>query len=237
MKQIVATLLVALFAGCAHRPENLAPNTLTRAEMRQGWKLLFDGKTPSGWRVIKGKEFPKQGWVIENGALKKVSGDKGGDLLSPNKYGDFDLRWEWTVPKGANNGLKYFVLEERGAIGHEYQMIAEDTREGLELGKHTTASFYDVLAPTVRPKMKPPGEWNSSRILVEGNHVEHWLNGVKVLEYELGSEKVKAAVAQSKFKTTKPFGEKVEGHILLTDHNDEASFRSIKILEKDTSRR
>lgn len=228
MKRLVLSLMLAA-AASAFAGE---PNTLTDAEKRDGWKLLFDGKTTTGWRAIKQKEFPKQGWVVEDGALKKLAGVKGGDLISEGKYKEFDLRWEWTLPKGANNGLKYFIIEERGAIGHEYQMIAEDTREGSSGGKHTTASFYDVLPPTVKPKMKPPGEWNESRVFAKGNHVEHWLNGVKVLEYELGSDAVKAAVAQSKFKSVSPFGESVEGHFVLTDHNDAAAFRSIKVLSK-----
>lgn len=226
MKRIVLMLLAvaSVFAG--------EPNTLTEAEKREGWKLLFDGKTSAGWRSMKKKEFPARGWVIEDGALKKLAGVKGGDLISEGKYKEFDLRWEWSLPKGANNGLKYFIIEERGAIGHEYQMISEDVADGKSTPKRATASFYDVLPPNEKAKMNPAGEWNESRVWVKGNHVEHWLNGEKVLEYELGSEKVKAAVAASKFKMTKPFGEAVEGHFVLTDHNDAAAFRSIKVLSK-----
>lgn len=227
MKKMLLSLLLVTFCASAAEPKM---NALTADEKKAGWELLFDGVSASGWRAIKQKSFPEKGWEVKDGVLKKVAGVKGGDLISERKYSNFDLRWEWTVPAGANNGLKYFIIEERGAVGHEYQMISEDTREGSAMGKHTTASFYDVLAPTVKPKMKPPGEWNQSRILVKGNHVEHWLNGEKVLEYELGSEEVKAAVAKSKFKSANPFGERVEGHLVLTDHNDEASFRNMKIL-------
>ena len=203
------------------------PNTLTRQETKAGWQLLFDGKSGAGWRGIKKDGFPQQGWVIEDGTLRKVAGVKGGDLISAERYREFDLRWEWKVPPGANNGLKYFIIEERGGIGHEYQMIDDATAPEA---KHKTASFYDVLPPDAKKPLKKPGQWNQSRVLVRGNQVEHWLNGRKVLAYELGSDAVKQAVAKSKFKDVPGFGTSVAGHLLLTDHNDEASFRSIKLL-------
>jgi hypothetical protein len=133
-----------------------------------------------------------------------------------------------------NSGLKYFILESRkDALGHEYQMIDDEREPDAKKagGKRVTASFYDVLAPTTHPTVKPSGEINASRILVKGNHVEHWLNGVKVLEYECGSKAVKAAVAASKFKTTAGFGDKVKGHLLLQDHHSEVWFRNLRIRE------
>jgi hypothetical protein len=205
------------------------PNTLTPAETAEGWKLLFDGKTTAGWRGFKKQTFSEKGWVVEDGCLKKVANVQGGDIITTSTFSDFDLRWEWRIPAKANNGIKYFITEERsGAIGHEYQMIDEGT---VSAGKHSTASFYDVLPPSKTDATKPPGEWNQSRVFVKGNRVEHWLNGARVLEYELGSEGVKAAVAASKFKDVKGFGEKLKGHILLTDHRDEACFRNVKIRE------
>jgi hypothetical protein len=138
------------------------------------------------------------------------------------------LEWDWKIEPGGNNGLKYLITDARsGAIGHEYQLV-DDPRTGP---KHETASFYDVLPPQMPVPQKPPGEWNRSRILVQGNHVEHWLNGEKVLTYELGSPEVKAGVAKSKFKDVKGFGEKLKGHILLTEHHDAAWFKNIKIRE------
>ena len=134
---------------------------------------------------------------------------------------------------GGNNGLKYLVTEERpGAPGHEYQMNDDkrhpDAAKGL---KRVTASFYAVIpAPEARPS-RPAGEWNESRIVVKGSRVEHWLNGGKVLEYELGSDALKAAIAESKFKDAAGFGTKLKGHIMLTDHGEECSFRNVKIRE------
>ncbi len=209
--------------------DDIAPNTLTPDEKAAGWELLFNGKTAEGWRNFHKDSFPKKGWVIENGTLKHVAGGGGGDIITDQQFTDFDLRWEWSIPPKANNGVKYFITESRGsAIGHEYQMIDDST---MRSPKYETASFYDVLPPEKHKPLKPFGQWNSSRILVRGNHVEHWLNGEKVLEYELGSERVMNGVAHSKFKNVPGFGTKIRGHILLTDHHDEASFRNIKILD------
>lgn len=201
-------------------------NTLTDAERKAGWTLLFDGASLKGWRSFGKPTPPTQGWLIANGVLTCIAGGKGGDILTDGTYDDFELSWEWRIPAKANNGVKYFILEERKQpIGHEYQMIDDTTAPER---KHFTASFYDVLPPgPTHPK--PFGEWNHSRIVVKGMKVEHWLNGDKVLEYELGSPATMAGIAASKFKSVAKFGTKVRGHILLTYHNDEASYRNIKI--------
>jgi hypothetical protein len=205
-------------------------NQLTPEEKKEGWKLLFDGKTLEGWRSYGKPDGPKQGWVIENGILKCVANGHGGDIITKDKFNDFELQWDWMVPAKANNGVKYLVTESRpGAPGQEYQMI--DDAIVADSPKQSTASFYDVIAPDPKKPLKPVGEWNHSRILVQGNHVEHWLNGKKVLEFELGSPEVKAAVAASKFKKSAGFGEKIQGHIMLTEHHDEASYKNIKIHE------
>ena len=205
-------------------------NQLSPQEKQEGWRLLFDGKTTEGWRGFKQNSFPEKGWSVQDGVLHLEPGSRAGNIITEDKFSDFDLRWEWKIPRGANNGLKYFILEERGsAIGHEYQMIDD---EGVKNPLQRTATFYDVLPVTASNKpLRKPGEWNASRVVVKGNKVEHWLNGVKVLEYELGSKRVMDAVAASKFKDVKGFGEKQRGHILLTYHNDEVSYRNIKILE------
>jgi hypothetical protein len=234
---LAATLLV--FAACSSlHQSSRAPNTLTRAEQRQGWKLLFDGKSGAGWHNVGKDTFPDKGWAIENGALRKVAGERGGDLITEGTYSEFDLRWDWKVAPRGNNGVKYFVTDDRKGVGHEYQMLDDATEaEGKDNGKHSTASFYDVLPPWPNKPaaLHPAGEWNSSRVYVHGNTVEHWLNGQKVLQYELGSQEVKDGVAKSKFRDVPHFGERVKGHILLTDHHDEATFRNIKIrdLSKD----
>ena len=213
-------------------------NQLTDQEKPAGWTLLFDGKTTQGWRTFKQQTFPNKGWVVEDGwlhCLGKGGGNKGGgEIISDAQFKDFELQWEWKLALAGNSGVKYFVIESRKeALGHEYQMIDDERATGVDKGnpKQLTAAFYAVLAPTTNPPVKPPGEINSSRIIVKGNHVEHWLNGVKVLEYECGSEVVKTAVAASKFKDKAGFGEKVTGHILLQDHNCEVWFRNVKIRE------
>jgi hypothetical protein len=228
---LLAATTAWLFCGCAGQSDRGKATTA-------GWKLLFDGKTTQGWHTFKKELFPDKGWVVEDGwlhCLGKGGGSKGGgDIISDAEFNDFELQWEWKQASGGNSGVKYFILESRKeALGHEYQMIDDEREPDAKkaAGKRVTASFYDVFAPTTPPTVKPPGEINSSRILVKGNHVEHWLNGVKVLEYECGSEAVKAAVAASKFKTTAGFGDKVTGHLLLQDHNSEVWFRNLRIRE------
>jgi len=212
-------------------------NQLTQQEKAAGWRLLFDGRTTHGWRSFKQQSFPDKGWVVEDGwlhCLGKGGGSKGGgDILTDAQFDDFELKWEWKLAAAANSGLKYFVLETRNEVlGHEYQMIDDERAVGTDKGnrKQLTASFYAVLEPASTPVM-PPGQINSSRILVKGDHVEHWLNGVKVLEYECGSEVVKAAVAASKFRDKAGFGNKVRGHLLLQDHNCKVWFRGLKVRE------
>lgn len=199
------------------------------AEQAPGWKPLLDGTT-NGWRSFKKQSFPAKGWVVEDGWLHCL-GQGGGDIITDAEFGDFELQWEWKQAPGGNSGLKYFITETRNsAIGHEYQMIDEEREPDAKLaeGKRVSGSFYDVLKP-VSVATRPAGETNQSRILVQGNHVEHWLNGAKVLEYECGSAALKAALAQSKFKNTPGFGNKIQGHILLQDHHSQAWFRGLKI--------
>lgn len=231
MKMRLFSLLgLAVFAATIHGAEF---NSLTPSEKTGGWVLLFDGADTKGWRGYKKQSFPTKGWKVEDGLLKKVGGEQGGDIVTVATFNDFDLVWEWRIGPGGNNGLKYLVTEERaGAPGHEYQMIDDEGHPDGKLGaKRQTASFYDVMPPSAAKKLETPREWNQSRVLVQGDHVEHWLNGAKVLEYELGSEAVKSAVAASKFKNAAGFGTKIRGHIMLTDHKDECWFRNIKIRE------
>lgn len=222
------TLLGILALACACNGWT-ANNELTADEKAQGWQLLFDGKTTRGWHSFKKSTFPEKGWEVRDGELVLTGGSKAGDIVSEQTFSEFDLTWEWRIEKGGNNGLKYFVSDARPqALGHEYQMI--DDKDGHDSGAlHSTASFYDVLPPDPDKGLKPPGEWNHSRVLVKGNHVEHWLNGKKVLEYELGSEPVLAAVQKSKFRSVPGFGTRVKGHILLTYHSDPVRYRNIKI--------
>jgi hypothetical protein len=212
-------------------------NRLTPEEEKAGWRLLFDGKVTAGWRGFKNSHFLPERWIIQDGALKSIptgTGDShgGGDIVTVDTFSDFDLRWEWRISRGGNSGLKYFVTEERnGPIAHEYQLLDDLVHPDGKIGPHRqTASFYDVVPPSKDKPLRPVGEWNQSRVLVQGNHVEHWLNGQKVLAYELGSPDLQAAIAKSKFKDVTGFGSKIDGHILLQDHGDEVWFRNIKIL-------
>src|SRR5688500_1907055 len=167
---VIAATILSTFA---------ANNELTPEEKQAGWKLLFDGKTTTGWRGFKKKEFPEKGWKVQDGELRLEAGSKAGDIVTDETFSDFDLRWDWKLPAGANHGVKYFILEERGeAIGHEYQRIDETEKKMAD--KHRTASFYEVLPAAKDRPLKPRGEWNSSRVLVQGNHVEHWMIGKKV---------------------------------------------------------
>jgi hypothetical protein len=226
-------LLASILGGAATGSVAAEANTLTASEKSAGWKLLFDGESLKGWRLYNKKSPPGTGWKVQDGILKKIAKERGGDVVTEATFDDFDLTWEWRIAPAGNNGVKYLVTEARpSAPGHEYQMIDDDGHpDGRLGGKRQTASFYDVLPPGKNKVLKPVGEWNQSRVLVQGNHIEHWLNGVRVLEYDLGSDTVKAALAASKFKNAPGFGDKIKGHIMLTDHSDEAWFRNIKIRE------
>ena len=222
-----ATLAATLIAWAAFSSPSFAesPNTLSEKEKKEGWRLLFDGSSTDGWRGVRQESFPKQGWKVADGWLVKEDKVRGGDIVTVDQFDDFELSWEWKISPGGNNGIKYFIVTSRGAVGHEYQMM-DDTGT---TGKHSTGSFYDVLPPIPDKPMKPAGDINHSRVLVRGKHVEHWLNGTKVLEYECGSPEVIRAVANSKFKSVKDFGSPRHAHILLTDHQDGCAFRNIKI--------
>jgi hypothetical protein len=223
---------LVLLAAIATLVPAAPANQLSDREKAAGWKLLFDGKTTQGWRTFKKQSFPEKGWVVEDDWLHCL-GKGGGDIITDAEFDDFELQWEWKLAPAGNSGVKYFVLESRkNALGHEYQMLDDERAPGVRKGdgKQLTASFYGVLAPA-HAQVKPPGEINSSRILIKGNHVEHWLNGQKVLEYECGSEAVKAGVAASKFNDTAGFGNKVKGHLLLQDHGSEVWFRNVRIRE------
>ncbi len=208
-----------------------ADNQLTAAEKSAGWQLLFDGKTMNGWRTYAAK--PPGGWEVVDGTLHAIAKVKGSELITEKKYRDFEFAWEWKIPVAGNNGVKYFVTEARTkSPGHEYQMLDDVGHPDGKIGAHRqTASFYEVLPPAADKPLRKPGEWNQSKIVVRGKTVEHWLNGKNVLTYELGSEAVKAGIAKSKFSKDAGFGDKIDGHIMLTYHQDDCWYRNVKIRE------
>jgi hypothetical protein len=220
-----ATLIVSALPSAA------AENELTAAEKQAGWQLLFDGKTFSGWRGYLNK--PIAGWDVQDGTLHAIAKTRGVELITEKKYHDFELTWEWKLPPAGNNGVKYFVTEDRpSAPGHEYQMLDDLRHPDSKAGplRHT-AAFYFVLPAAADKPYREPGEWNQSKIVVRGKTVEHWLNGRNVLTYEIGSEAVRAGIAKSKFANQPGFGEKIAGHIMLTYHSDDCWYRNIKLRE------
>ncbi len=202
---------------------------------QDGWTNLFDGTSLKGWRGYKQPDASKTRWKVEDGMLTVDPGDgsdtRGArDLITVGTYDNFELAFEWKVSPGGNSGVKYFILEDRdSAIGHEYQIIDDMKHPDAKIGSHRqTAAFYDVLAATNRP-IKPAGEFNQSRVVVNGRNVEHYLNGTRVLQYELSSPALQAAIDKSKFKGIERFGKPQKGHILLQDHGDRVWYRSVRI--------
>ena len=220
-------------------------NTLTPYEKSSGWKLLFDGKTSNGWVGAYKTSFPENGWQIKDGIITVLSsqgkeGGVGGDIVTTEQYKAFDLSFDFKLTPGANSGVKYFVRlapEEKtsgSAIGLEYQVLDDSLHPDAKLGRdgdRTMASLYDLIKANKQKRfIHPMGQWNTGRIVVyPNNHVEHYLNGVKVLEYDRGSAAYRDLVAISKYKVWKNFGEAPQGHLLLQDHGNEVSYRSIKI--------
>lgn len=224
---------------------NYVSNELSAYEKKDGWRLLFDGKTNAGWIGANMSTFPAKpnGWVVRDGTMTILGSNGGeaanvGDIVTKEEFSAFDLSFQFKMSTGANSGVKYFVTlneDTKGsAIGLEYQVLDDKVHPDAKLGRNgdrTLASLYDLI-PSNKPErfIRPIGEWNDGRIIVyPNNHVEHYLNGIKVLEYERGSKEFKDLVAISKYVIWKNFGEAKQGHILLQDHGFEVNFRSIKI--------
>ncbi len=222
---------------------NLVDNTISEREAKEGWKLLFDGKTTNGWRGAKLDKFPAKGWVVENGILKVLAGNggestNGGDIVTTRTYRNFILKVDFKITKGANSGIKYFVDPSMNkgagsAIGCEFQILDDlrhpDAKLGVK-GNRKLGSLYDLI-PAPANKPFDINKFNTAMIVVRGNHVEHWLNGVKLLEYERNNQEWNALVAYSKYKNWPNFGNFTDANILLQDHGNEVWFKNVKILE------
>jgi hypothetical protein len=226
---------------------NLEPvitkNNLFGRETDQGWKMLWDGKTTNGWRGAKLDHFPESGWEIKDGVLSVLStgggeSTAGGDIVTTNQYSNFELKLDFKITEGANSGIKYYVDTEinKGAgssIGLEFQILDDAKHPDAKLGNHegsrTIGSLYDLIQADPNKVVNPIGEWNQARIVSKNNHIEHWLNGRKVLEYERNSPEYFQLVKESKYEKWPNFGEAEQGRILLQDHGDLVSYRNIKI--------
>jgi hypothetical protein len=226
------------------------PNQLSAGERSAGWRLLFDGTSLTGWRGLGYDSVPTAHWRVVDGAIVKTPTARvqrqadgqpaaGGDLMSIDSFRNFELSFEWRVTPGANSGVKYNVSEElslahaanHAALGFEYQVLDDERHPDGKIVSHRSSGLYDIIAANSAKRLRPVGEWNSARVILLGNHGEHWLNGAKVVEYELGTPRLDSLLAQSKYRPIPRFAERRRGHIVLQDHGDEVYFRSIKIRE------
>jgi hypothetical protein len=211
-------------------------NKLTDKEIKEGWKLLWDGKTNAGWRGYKTTTFPASGWEMKDGLLTVIppQGEtkSGGDIITIEKYKNFELNVDFLYVPGANSGIKYFI-DGKTNVGCEYQILDDKLHPDAKLGingNRTLAGLYDLIPPRNK-RDNGPNQWNRATIIVNGSHVEHWLNGQMTVSYERGDAVWKAYVETSKFKGLPNFGLATEGHILLQDHGNMVSFKNIKIRE------
>lgn len=211
-----------------------AQNTLTQSEKEEGWQLLFDGKSMENFRGFRKDEVPSA-WQVKDGAIALVGGE-GGDIITKDQYKNFEFSIDWKISEGGNSGIMYHVSEDTAYhstynSGPEMQVLDDerhpDAKKGVN-GNRQAGALYDLI-PLSTPAVKPAGQWNTARLMVKDGHVEHWLNGKKVVEYQIGSPKWDSLVQQSKFATMKGFGREEQGHIALQDHGDKVWFRNIKI--------
>lgn len=245
MKQLPFLLTLSLAAAslllaAPAAPAPGTPNTLTEAERAQGWKLLFDGKTTHGWRGFRQSTVPAE-WQVIDGALVLAKsaepgqpGSLGVGLMTEEAWSDFELQIDWKIAPGANSGIFYRLTEDGtqpNQTGVEMQILDNERHPDAKNGPLRQAGACYQVYPAVEDATRPVGEWNHARLLVKGNHVEHWLNDVKVVEYELGSEDWKARVAVSKYKNSPMYGRMPKGHLLLQDHSHHVEFRNIKLRE------
>jgi hypothetical protein len=253
---MAAAVLFPVISGCGkHTPaennqDSLTLPQLTAEETDKGWRVLFNGINFDGWRGLGREGLPEGHWIIEGEAIKKVpSGEvplqedgqplAGGDLMTIAAFTDFELMFEWKISEAGNSGIKYNVSEDMStafpprfaALGFEYQILDDAKHPDAKNGENrTAAALYDLMAPEGKT-LKPVGEYNTGRIVFIGNHGEHWLNGTKVLEYDLGTPEMEKRLEESKYGPIEGFMDRRSGHIALQDHTDAVWFRNIKIRE------
>ena len=234
MKKIFC-VLTGLFLICSIGFAQI--NTLTDKEVKQGWKLLFNGKNLDGWTSVGRDTPPATGWEVENGVLTVNKGGpkRGGDIITKEQFANFDFMVEFKITKGANSGIKYFFMRytKGGWLGLEYQILDDANHPDAKAGRDNNrlqGGLYDMFAPAKNKKDAPIGEWNQARIVAKGSKVDHYLNGKKVLSFDRKSKQYLEAYKLSKYMGSEPmFGDVEKGHLLLQDHQDEVSFRNIKI--------
>ena len=248
LRMLLMLFLLSL-PTCTSQPDSAGtPNKLSEQERADGWQPLFDGESFTGWRGLGREHIPDGHWVVENGAIKKIASGEvptaadgqplvGGDIMTVATFTNFEFSFEWKVSPGANSGIKYNVSESmstahepvHAALGFEYQVLDDDLHPDARNGDNrTAAALYDLIAPADKA-LRPVGKYNLGRIIFNGNHGEHWLNGKKVLEYDLGSARFDSLLAASKYRSVEGFARKRAGHIVLQDHGDMVWFRNIKI--------
>jgi hypothetical protein len=224
-------LVLVLAAGACSRPAPHPEASVSTSDSSEpGWRVLFDGRTADQWRAYRGDRLPA-GWQVVDGALTRVAA--GGDLVTREEFEDFELALEWKVEPGGNSGIMYRVaeapeLEATWQSGPEYQVL-DDARHADGRRPETSAGSCYGLYPVPRGVVRAAGEWNEARIVVQGTRVEHWLNGQRVVSYELGSPDWEARVRASKFVTMPRYGREPRGHIALQDHGDRVAYRNIRI--------
>ncbi|MFC2087736.1 DUF1080 domain-containing protein [Bacteroidota bacterium] len=243
---LVLTLFAYISYGCGSQKgketkSEISINQLTEQEKKDGWILLFDGETFNNWRGMQIDTLPP-GWILEDQSIKKMSKEemprkdgkpvKSGDLISTNTYENFELAWEWKISPNGNSGVKYNVLEELSggthALGWEYQIVDDTMRYIRDMPNKQAGALYDMIAPAYSVT-KPVGEYNKSRLIFNGNHGEHWLNGKKVVEYDMNTVEFDSLFQLSKYRDIPGFRTRKKGHIVLQDHPGSSWFRNIKI--------
>ncbi len=250
---VLAAIFGVIIGGCHMKQPKIEDNRLTQAEKDLGWELLFDGMSFSGWRGLGRDTVQTDFWKVEDGTIHKINNKKvplpadgkainGGDLMTIKTYDNFELSFDWKIMKGGNSGIKFNVSEEMSkqygsgfnALGFEYQILDDESElyKGILNPSQFTAALYEMVAPQ-NVRLNPLEQYNSGRIVLNGNHGEHWLNGVKVVEYEFGTAKFDSLFQLSKYHKYPDFDKKRKGHLVITNHSDESWYKNIKIRNLD----